>query len=222
MKKQLTKFALTATLALAITLTLTACDEKKKQDGTDTKPPEAASEAEAAAEKPAENADGFKTVKIGSQVWMAENLNIETGNSKCYDNDPAKCQKYGRLYDWATAKTVCPSGWHLPSKAELEALEAVVGEKTVGKLLKATSGWNENGNGEDKFGFSALPGGSYNSFFKFFAVGEKGYWWSSTADGSSSAYILIMFHNIEGVYITYTSTSTSEETNFLSVRCIKD
>jgi len=107
----------------------------------------------------------YKSVKIGTQTWMAENLNYEVkgffvkGVNKCYENKESNCDKYGRLYDWNTAKTACPKGWHLPSKEEWETLTAAIGgEKTEGKHLKAKSGWNKDGNGLDSYGFSALPG----------------------------------------------------------------
>lgn len=103
----------------------------------------------------------FKTVKIGTQTWMAENLNYATEKSKCYDNKPANCQKYGRLYDWADAMVidekfnkekwngndanhqgVCPSGWHLPSDAEWKTLIIFIGN-AAGTKLKAKNGWNK-------------------------------------------------------------------------------
>jgi uncharacterized protein (TIGR02145 family) len=119
----------------------------------------------------------YKTVKIGEQVWMAENLNYNASGSKCYDNKNANCEKYGRLYKWEMAKKACPNGWHLPRDSEWGALYKtvynVVGEwETVEKTLKSKSGWNDDtyhcsvdkkipGNGEDKCGFAVLPGGTY-------------------------------------------------------------
>ncbi len=106
----------------------------------------------------------YRTVKIGDQVWMAENLNYEAKGSRCYGNDPANAKKYGRLYNRKTAMKVCPPGWHLPSDKEWDVLiEFVGGKEVAGKNLKSKSGWNNyegiNGNGKDTYGFSALPGG---------------------------------------------------------------
>ena len=106
----------------------------------------------------------YKTVTIGTQTWMAQNLNYETANSYCCKDSASYCTKYGRLYTWAAATTACPEGWHLPSQTEWEVLfTAVGGQSTAGKVLKSTSGWNNGGNGTDAFAFSALPaGGRYN------------------------------------------------------------
>jgi uncharacterized protein (TIGR02145 family) len=158
----------------------------------------------------------YRTVEIGDQTWMAENLNYAAKGSKCYNNDPANCEKYGRLYDWATAKTACPSGWHLPNEDDWNALMTTVGSSERGAKLKATDGWEEDGNGTDAFGFSALPGGYGDSGSNFFRVGKGGFWWSAMEGSASVAY---------SRYIDYAGTVEYRYYNkkeFLSIRCIKD
>jgi uncharacterized protein (TIGR02145 family) len=130
----------------------------------------------------------YRTVKIGGQVWMAENLNYAAEGSKWYNNDEANGTKYGRLYDWETAKKACPAGWHLPSDAEWQTLVDFVGGKYIaGKKLKSTSGWNMDGNGTDEYGFSALPGGSGYSDGYFDIAGYNGSWWSATEGNANYA-----------------------------------
>ena len=70
----------------------------------------------------------YKTVKIGTQTWMAQNLNYTMVNSSCYNDSNVNCKTYGRLYTWAAAKTACPKGWHLPSDTEWSILETYSGE----------------------------------------------------------------------------------------------
>jgi uncharacterized protein (TIGR02145 family) len=163
--------------------------------------------------------DGKKygTVKIGKQVWMAENLNYNANGSKCYGNSESNCAKYGRLYNWATAKTACPKGWHLPSDAEWTALMDFVGGSNVaGTKLKSASGWNSNGNGTDEFGFSALPGGIGNSGGYFDGVGNGGEWWSSKGS-ASRAYDRSMLYNYADV-----GRNVNDKSYLLSVRCAQD
>jgi len=163
----------------------------------------------------------YKTVKIGEQTWMAQNINYQTqtGQSWCYGNDNSKCNEYGRLYDWNTAKTVCMPGWHLPSRQEWSNLVNVAGgDKKAGKKLKAKNGWNNKGNGTDGFGFSALPGGyRYYSPGAFRYAGYGGDWWTATEIGADLAYTRAMYYGYDYV----------REDNYLkscgfSVRCVQD
>lgn len=171
----------------------------------------------------------YNTVKIGDQVWMAENLktthyadgtdipHVEDGSAwdnltaidkaYCYyDSSISNGDVYGALYTWAAAmkgavssninpsgvQGVCPSGWHMPSDDEWEELAEYISNdrgtytklgvdwNNVGIHLKATSGWNDGGNGTDDYDFSGLPGGLCNRFDNFFKSGINGYWWSAT------------------------------------------
>jgi len=160
----------------------------------------------------------YRTVMIGNQVWIAKNLNFDCPNSKCYSNDPKNAEIYGRLYDWETAKKACPPGWHLPSNEEWQTLvDFAGGEEIAGKRLKAKNGWNENGNGTDEFGFSALPGGHDSSYGGFDLVGNSGYWWSSNEHSSNGAYARSMFYFSEYTYWYYGGKSY-----LFSIRCIQD
>jgi uncharacterized protein (TIGR02145 family) len=209
------------------------------------------------------NIENYKTVKIGSQNWMAENLNCKLDDSEygseCYDNDPTNCVKYGRLYSWATAmalpeycdfgttsdlicldqvqskhKGICPSGWHIPSDSDWEILIKYVqtdndGIYTMGsdvygsiagKYLKAANGWNDYiigekeypGNGEDKYGFAALPGG-----YDYWDIGTSGIWWSSSTSGLSFAFSMRMDFDGESAWL-YSEGKYSPR----SVRCVQD
>ena len=168
----------------------------------------------------------YKTVKIGSQTWMAENLNYttdknngKTAASNCYNDDATNCTKYGRLYTWAKATMACPSGWHLPSKAEWETLfNAVGGQLTAGKVLKSTSGWINSGNGTDAFGFSALPAGNRISNGNYLSEGNGAYFWSSTEyDSYYNAYYMYLFYDGG----TASLFGYSKDYGF-SVRCLQD
>ena len=160
----------------------------------------------------------YRTVKIGNQTWMAQNLNYETGNSWCYDNAPSNCQQYGRLYDWETAKTACPSGWHTPTNDEWDVLvNTVGGEDSAGILLKSKTDWLGNGNGSDNYGFSALPGGCYYGWSSFNRVGYNGLWWTATEYSSTNAYNRLMNDNDADVASNYLS-----KTFGYSLRCVED
>ncbi|MDR2554882.1 MAG: fibrobacter succinogenes major paralogous domain-containing protein [Fibromonadaceae bacterium] len=163
----------------------------------------------------------YRTVVIGKQTWLAENLNYEMSGSKCYNDSTVYCDKYGRLYDWETAMKACPSGWHLPSDVEWEDLAAEVGgEKTAGKYLKSVDGWlsykGKPGNGEDTYGFMALSGGLGRSDGYFGDIGVLGYWWSASEYNVNSAYGGGMYFDDDGVG----GGSYRKGENLFSVRCL--
>jgi uncharacterized protein (TIGR02145 family) len=162
----------------------------------------------------------YNSEKIGNQIWMTKNLNYNASSSVCYDNKAYNCTTYGRLYDWNTAMSACPNGWHLPSLEEWYILIYYAGgNSTGGKHLRATSGWNNNGNGLDTYGFAALPGGARVFKVDFNAVGRDGYWWSASEYGNKSDFVYIMF--MDSNYESIREEETYKDHSF-SVRCIQD
>jgi len=168
----------------------------------------------------------YKTTKIGEQVWLAENLNYEASGSRCYNDSTTYCDKYGKLYNLETAIKACPNSWHLPFREEWEVLtEAIGGDEIASKYLKSASGWNssyrESGNGDDKYDFSALPGGYRSSNGHFGKVGDFGGWWSATKS-SNREYPGNMVIRIEKYMNGATSDYPYEKDFMFSVRCLKD
>jgi uncharacterized protein (TIGR02145 family) len=169
----------------------------------------------------------YKTVKIGTQTWMAENLNYKTDNSWCYENSDTNCQKYGRLYTRKSAMTACPEGWHLPDNGEWRTLynyvDANNGDEGVGTSLKSSSGWKaESGvaTGTDRFAFSALPAGA-RYVGGFDAAGNYAYFWSATElDNGLAYYWLLSYDFVDFSYYSYYSYNTKY--SGFSVRCLKD
>ncbi|SHL02410.1 major paralogous domain-containing protein [Fibrobacter sp. UWOV1] len=122
----------------------------------------------------------YRTVVIGSQIWMAENLSYVTSESWCYKDDTSNCIKYGRLYRQGAAAQACPAGWHLPSKSEFQKLfDYVGGVSSAGLYLKTTSGWNNNSNGKDQYGFSVLPAGIRREDGYYYDIGGHAIFWMS-------------------------------------------
>jgi len=164
----------------------------------------------------------YKTVKIGSQTWMAENLAYKA-SSGCwaYDNNPSNVKTYGYLYNWETAKKICPSGWHLSTDAEWTTLTSYLGSGSVaGGKLKETGNthWQSPNKGAtNETGFTALAGGDryVNGAFDF--IGHYGYWWSSTECGIEDAWYRGMSYNYSDV-----GRSDGSKTSGFSVRCIRD
>ena len=180
----------------------------------------------------------YKTVKIGDQWWMAQNLNYETANSYCYKDDAGYCTMFGRLYTWAAAvgksddvcgydtcslpldniQGVCPEGWHLPNEAEFKTLfSAVDGISTAGKMLKSTIHWYNVGDGTDAFGFSGLPAGGRNYNGDYDNVYKYASFWSSTEYDRYQSYHVYLGYTDSGAKLIY-----CRKYHGLSVRCIKD
>jgi len=160
-------------------------------------------------------------VRIGEQIWMAENLNYITAyGSWCYDDNEDNCRTYGRLYNWETAKQVCPDGWHLPTDEEWEELERQLESPNEGGKLKEAglSHWRAPNEGAtNRSDFSALPGGYLYSDGTFNNIGLYGNWWSSTELNASSAWHRSLNYNSAVIF-----RGNANKSYGFSVRCIKD
>jgi len=159
----------------------------------------------------------YRTVKIGGKTWMAENLYYvgDKDTAWCYNGKDVLCDAFGALYTWNTAKTICPKGWHLPSREEWDRLaESVGGTKAedftedahkwdgAGKKLKSISifYWKDGGGGgTDTYGFSALPGGYLGLGIGFDEALWTGTWWTATERDKSKAYVKVMRSYRDGV-----------------------
>ncbi len=164
----------------------------------------------------------YKTITIGTQTWMAENLAYKA-SSGCwaYKDDTSHIATFGYLYNWFVAKSSCPKGWHLPSDAEWKKLIQYLGGNNVaGAKLKenGTLHWiSPNTGANNESGFSALPGGFLNGFNVYSGIGECGLWWSSDFHTSLQAwyyYTLVNENKIQRRRIVMTSG--------MAVVCVKD
>jgi uncharacterized protein (TIGR02145 family) len=163
----------------------------------------------------------YKTVRIGSQTWMAENL-IYSGDYEdigaCFGNLTVACELCGKLYNWHEAITACPSGWHLPSHAEWATLEkAVGGSSNAGAVLKSKGNWNNNGNNIDRYGFSALSCGYCDTRGYCDNLGDITIFWSATEGPNNDAWRWSVNANNNGIY-----SGKFNKSNWFSVRCVKD
>jgi uncharacterized protein (TIGR02145 family) len=186
----------------------------------------------------------FKEVIIGEQIWMAENLNVskfrngdpiphaktekeweratEWGQPAwCYyDNDPAKGEKYGKLYNWYAVddpRGLAPEGWLVPNYDDWEKLfKYLAGE--ADKKMKSTNGWEdyegESGNGTNESGFSGLPGGCRSEDGYFYSLGNYCYLWSSNDMDGEDAYFCWLFQRCE--------LMNANMGHGYSVRCLKE
>lgn len=156
-----------------------------------------------------------------------------------YDNDSATyASTYGALYNYyvvseTNSRNICPVGWHIPTDDEWKILEGTVDTQygvgdpewdadgnrgyDAGKRLKSTSGWYNNGNGTNVFGFSAHPGGARSTTGNFVDLGYSGNFWSSTPYGISFAWHRTLYYYFDGVNRNHFIKGYG-----FSVRCLKD
>lgn len=238
--KRLLMFFFSVSL-LAMT-TLVACGDSSSADS------DSSSESNDAKGKFVDSRDGqtYKTVTIGTQTWMAENLNFKVDSSFCYQDEEKNCDKYGRLYTLAAAidrpesecgsghtcsmplgniQGVCPEGWHLPSVKEWNVLIAALGgDEIAGPKLRSTE-WKCGGgeyriaeDGTNASGFSALPAG-YKSYFRY----ESGisFFWTSSIGGIDD------YNYFASIRLTCflpddVSEEFSQKSEGFSVRCLQD
>lgn len=164
----------------------------------------------------------YGVVQIGSQIWMAENLDYETDGSTCPEGDIRNCEKYGRLYTWEAAQSICPEGWLLPDSLDFAKLVVQAGGLSqAGDALKATDGWFKKGNGSDAFGFKALPAGYRGAVYEgeggaYDGIGGYAYFWSATETLDGFAYYLFLDFSSKAANL-----NAFGKGDFRSVRCIK-
>ena len=159
----------------------------------------------------------YKWVKIGNQIWMADNLNYKSAESYTYNN--LLEDGYGRLYSWKSAVISCPKGWHLPTDDEwVELTNYLGGVNIAGKKIKASYGWEEiYFKGSNKSNFSALPCGYRKFNGKYIGKGNSAAWWSSKEYQSTYAWSRSLGFDPDEILRSY-----DDKNNGFSVRCIKD
>ncbi|MBQ3714344.1 MAG: hypothetical protein II892_02010 [Fibrobacter sp.] len=178
----------------------------------------------------------YKTVKIGEQWWMAENLKYnDTTQSECHPDDP-NCDIYGRFYNRDGALNDCPKGWHLPTEKEWLTLSQFVREHSEkgysGQNLRTDSLWNVSGLGAgyDAFGFSAVPGGGKDLIDGWWILGQNALFWmkDSYKSGSQDCYTYTrlcykVYKDDSDLIIGKSGgTCVRYKKSKYSVRCIKD
>jgi uncharacterized protein (TIGR02145 family) len=161
----------------------------------------------------------YKMVTIGSQTWMAENLNYETSDSWCYGGDESNCATYGSLYTWDAAMTACPTGWHLPTYQEWGVLVVAAGGTASGTSSTGAPNLKDQSwdSGTNSLGFSALPGGFRYYDGSFYNLGSQGVWWTANVHNVTTAYRWTM-----STSNTYVLVESLYKSSGLSVRCLMD
>jgi uncharacterized protein (TIGR02145 family) len=199
----------------------------------------------------------YSTIVIGNQVWMAENLrtssyrngdlitnvsgnefwnDLETGAWAYYGNNSQYNKPLGKLYNWYVvedSRGICPSGWHVPSKSEVETLNNYLkninpfsnNTPKVNEALKSKGASYWLGDfGINSSGFSALPGGCRGVHGKFYGIREYGGWWTSSlfSDSYSNYDQPRYFYLNYQQYPDEVDYSYNDKRFGLCIRCLKD
>ncbi len=163
----------------------------------------------------------YKWVKIGNQIWMAENLNyiFGYGFSYCYEDEISNCASYGRLYVWEAARVICPKGWHLPNDDEwIELIDFLGGKKVAGGKMKqsGTLFWNTpNKYATNSSGFTAIPSGYRNIYGEYNYLGDFSIFWSFDKNNKNISHAW-------GIGKETSNVIHVNDESAKSVRCIKD
>lgn len=186
----------------------------------------------------------YATVQIGEQCWFAENLRTTVlasgqtipevtssgewdgmyySRAYCaYDNSAAAGDTLGYLYNLpaATSSGICPTGWHLPANGEWNELVDFIATQgfgaNEGTALKSSSGWFDDGNGSDNFGFKAIPAGIRNRYGVFSGYGNQARFWTSTPDGGNG-----IRRGLAGD-LNVLGEASNHSLNGFSIRCVED
>ena len=181
----------------------------------------------------------YKWVRIGEQIWMAQNLgwlpSVSPG-STLSETEPhyyvfdyagtvtmdakaaANFTSYGALYNWPAARRACPEGWHLPSDAEWTTLTDILGGAAVaGRKMKSSTGWVGTGNGVDSVGFNALPAGGLDHKYGFVGMTYLAAFSSDTENSATTAWYRGLIHTDSKV-----NRNNTMKSDGYSVRCVKD
>jgi uncharacterized protein (TIGR02145 family) len=178
--------------------------------------------------KVTQEADGTPIATV-TDVNSNGSTNDEWGDLNYYDkaycyynnNVGGEAAIYGALYTFEAAENACPTGWHLPTDEDWMELVNFINtnshQDSIGVALKATIGWDNDGNGTDDYGFSAIPGGGRNSDGVFSNEGREGYWWGSEDDTALANIFSLWSHFSEFVIMTGYGKSYGH-----SIRCVKN
>jgi len=176
----------------------------------------------------------YRTIRIGAQNWMAENLDFNASGSRCYGDDTLQCLRLGRLYSWPSAmgpvpyddtsssdghQGVCPAGWHVPRNAEWQELVDTTGHAYgVGSQLEATSMWS-GATGTDAFGFGAMPSGSFLDG-TYAGLGSQANFLTASGTSESSAAYWEFF--TAGYGESYALSEVNFSLGGYSLRCLQN